>query len=321
VSQSRVTEEVTDPTIVRPVVAITGANGYLGTVFATAFESSGFSVRKLVREPSRSGSDRAFVLGVPIEQEALAGVDVLIHCAYDLTWTTRRDIWETNVFGSNALFDLAVSSGVRRTIAVSSMSAYSGTRQVYGRAKLEVETAALSRGMVVVRPGLVYGPGGGGMAGTLRRLTALPLLPDFGDAAHQFTVHEDDLASAVIALALTDSLATQPVGIAHADPVQFRTLLSEFAAGNNNAGNKDLDLRFLPTPSMAVYAALRIAEFLHLSLPVRADSLLGLVRPAPRVPCLEALEVLGVTLRPFPEGVGATIPSSAGGGPSGPMIV
>ncbi len=89
-----------------------------------------------------------------------------------------------------ALFDMAVSSGVRRTITLSSMSAYPGTRQLYGRAKLDVEVPALNRGMVVVRPGLVYGPGWGGMAGTLRRLANLPVLPDFGPRAHQFTVSE-----------------------------------------------------------------------------------------------------------------------------------
>ncbi len=50
---------------------------------------------------------------------------------------------------------------------------------------------------------------------------------------------------------------------------------------------------------MAVYGALRAAELLPVKLPVRADSLLGLVRPAPNVPHLEVLEQLGVVLQPF----------------------
>ena len=50
---------------------------------------------------------------------------------------------------------------------------------------------------------------------------------------------------------------------------------------------------------MAVYGALRAAELLPVQLPVRADSLLGLVRPAPYVPNLEVLDQLGVVLHPF----------------------
>ena len=165
----------------------------------------------------------------------LDGVDVLVHCAYDLSLTRRSDIWQTNVFGTTALLDRAVSAGVRRTIVLSSMSAYRGTRQLYGRAKLDTEIAALSRGMCAVRPGLVYGPGWGGMAGTLRRLAGLPVLPDFGSRAHQFTVREDDFAAAVLALARAEDSASLPVGVAHPDPVPFTELLAGFAASRGQA--------------------------------------------------------------------------------------
>ena len=62
---------------------------------------------------------------------------------------------------------------------------------------------------------------------------------------------------------------------------------------------------------MAVYGALRAAELLPVKLPVRADSLLGLVRPAPNVPNLEVLDQLGVVLQPF-----ALAPAAVAGDPS-----
>ena len=46
--------------------------------------------------------------------------------------------------------------------------------------------------MVVVRPGLVYGPGWGGMAGTLRRLASFPCSP-IRPESRPFTVSENDL--------------------------------------------------------------------------------------------------------------------------------
>ena len=278
----------------RPIVAITGANGYLGSILVTAFAAAGFTVRRLVRAPSPGSDDRSFSLGSVGPSDALERVDVLIHCAYDMTLTKRTDIWRTNVFGTTDLLDMAVSSGVRRTIAVSSMSAYPGTHQLYGRAKLDTELAALNRGMCVVRPGLVYGPTWGGMAGTLRRLAALPVLPDFGPRVHQFTVRDEDLAAALVALASADRSPTRPVGIAHPDPGPFEELLTSFAGGTGRTRP-----RFVPIPPMLLYGALRAAELLPVTLPVRADSLLGLVRPAANVANLDILDDLGVTLRPF----------------------
>jgi nucleoside-diphosphate-sugar epimerase len=279
----------------QPIVAITGATGYLGSLLVAAFRSAGFSVRRLVRRPHPESSDQAFRLGSVGPSDALEAVDLLVHCAYDMTLTKRSDIWQTNVFGTAALLDMAVSAGVRKTIVVSSMSAYPGTRQLYGRAKLEIELAALSKGVCVVRPGLVYGSSGGGMAGTLHRLAALPVLPDFGPRAHQFTVHEQDLTSAMVTLALDSKSPTRPVGIAHPDPVPFRALLTSFATSMGKPKP-----RFVPTPPMAAYGALRAGELLSIKMPVRADSLLGLIRPAPSVPNLDVLDNLGIALQPFP---------------------
>jgi len=284
-----------------PVVAITGAGGYLGSVLVGAFGAAGYAVRRLVRAPAAGSSDRFFDLRTAETAGALDGVDVLVHCAYDMTLTRRADIWQVNVFGTVALLDQAVSAGVPRSLVVSSMSAYKGTRQLYGRSKLAVEVAARARGMCVVRPGLVYGSSWGGMAGTLRRLTALPVLPDFGRAARQFTVLQDDFASAMVALAGADSVPTVPVGIAHPEAVGFAQLLSAFAADAGRPGP-----HFVPVPPMAAYGALRALEVLRVGLPVRADSLLGLARPAPEVPNSDVLARLGVAVRPFSLGRAGT---------------
>ena len=148
--------EGVDTPIGQPVVAITGAGGYLGSVLVAAFGSAGYTVHRLLRSPGSGGGDHHFDLNSVASCDALDGVDLLVHCAYDMALTSRAAIWQTNVFGTVALFDLALSLGVRRTIALSSMSAYPGTRQLYGRAKLAVEAAALDRGLCVSapRPGL-----------------------------------------------------------------------------------------------------------------------------------------------------------------------
>ena len=300
--------------VASPMVAITGASGYLGSVLVGAFGAAGYAVRRLVRAPAAGSSDQFFDLSTGEAAGGLNGVDVLVHCAYDMTLTRRADIWRVNVFDSVALLDRALAAGVPRTLVVSSMSAYKGTKQLYGRSKLAVEVEARARGMAVVRPGLVYGPGWGGMAGTLRRLATLPVLPDFGHAARQFTVWQDDFASAMVALAEAVDLPTVPVGIAHPDPVGFRRLLTAFAAGSARPS-----LHFVRMPPMAVYSALRALELLPVALPVRADSLLGLVRPAPEVPNPDVLAQLGVAVRPFDPQAAASAETDRLGTPDVPL--
>jgi nucleoside-diphosphate-sugar epimerase len=277
-----------------PIAAVTGANGYVGSIVVEGLASLGYKVRRLIRHPSSDTDDHFYDLANACSPDAVKDIDVVVHCAYDLSVTSRSEIWETNVFGTRSLFDLVVSNGVRRTIFVSSMSAYAGTRQIYGRAKLESEKDALARGMCVVRPGLVYGPRGGGMVGTLRKLTSLPLIPLVGRRSYQFTVHEDDLRRAILALAISETVPERPLGLAHPEPVQFETLLRTIAREDGHRNP-----RFLPIPWHPLYWSIRAVECTPIRLPVRADSLLGLVRPARAVPNSDDMKTLGVEFRPF----------------------
>jgi nucleoside-diphosphate-sugar epimerase len=254
----------------------------------------GFEIRPLLRRPQPETTDHFYDLEAGCAPDALKGVDVLVHCAYDFSVTSRSDVWDANVFGTRSLLDLAAANGVRRTIFVSSMSAYPGTRQIYGRVKLASESDAFARGMCAIRPGLIYGPGWGGIAGVLRKLTSLPIVPLVGRHAHQFTLHEDDLRSAIAVLAQAEKLPGRPFGLAHPAPVPFEELLRTIARAS--AGK---DPQFIPLPWPPVYWAIRAAERTPLRLPVRADSLLGLVRSPPSVPNVEDLHDLGIELRPF----------------------
>ena len=171
------------------------------------------------------------------------------------------------------------------------MSAYAGTHQLYGRAKLAVEEAAAAVGGTSVRPGLVYGEEPGGMAGALVRLARLPVMPIVAPRSHQFVVHEDDLAAGVVAVAGAASVPGPIVSIAHPVPVRFDQILRTFAERRGHHP------RFVPVPWQLLLGALRAGELTPLRLPFRSDSLLGLVKPAPEPVGVELLEGLGVVPR------------------------
>jgi len=175
------------------------------------------------------------------------------------------------------------------------MSAYKGTRQLYGQAKLACERTANGLGGISTRLGLVYGPGWGGMAGALRKLTKLPVTPLIGALSHQFTLHEADLAAAMVRIAESDMSLPEPVGLANPEPVPFRRLMKEIAAAQGRT------LRAFPVPWQTVSGCLKVAEALRVPLPFRSDSILGLVHPAAGVPGVERLKELGIEFRSFSE--------------------
>jgi len=272
-------------------VAVTGCYGYLGGIISRALESAGFSVRALVRTPRPSDPTAApYRLGGGDETRVLEGADALVHCAYDFGLTRRADIWQVNVEGSRQLMRAAVSADVRQVITLSSMSAYEGTKQMYGQAKLAIEEATLAVGGCALRCGLVYGDDSGGMTGALRRVTRLPLVPLVAGDSQQFPVYEGDVADAVVALASAATVPAKVIGLAQTNGVAFRSVLEQLAPSSQ-------PLRFVPVAWQVVYAALRVGELARLQLPFRSDSLLGLVHPAPEVPNADILADLGVKMR------------------------
>jgi len=272
---------------------VTGADGYLGSRIATALSRRGWEVVRLVHRPHQdAGQEFTFVLGDPVDPSHVHG-DVLIHAAYDFTVHRRSDIERVNVDGTRKLLDAVGRAGVPRVIALSTMSAYEGTAQQYGMAKLEIEALTAAVGGTAVRPGLVYGRNAGGMFGALTRMMRLPAIPLIAPGTRQFPVHEDDLVAAIVALATTSEALPSPVGIAQPSSVTFREILETIAAVEGRSP------RYVPVPWQVVHAGLRTAEALGLRPPFRADSLLGLVRPAAAVPHPEVLHRLGVSLRQF----------------------
>jgi nucleoside-diphosphate-sugar epimerase len=277
--------------------AITGSSGYLGSIIRQDLASAGWDTVGLVRTPSER-DERRFSLVEPPAPGLLDGVDLLVHCAYDMRLRRAPDIWRINVDGTRRLLATAMASGVKRTIVLSSMSAYEGTQQIYGRAKLDIEVAAREVGAIVLRPGLVYGPRAGGMAGALTRFANLPLVPVMAAGSYQFTLHEDDFSRAIRVLADHPGLGPfdEPIGLANPVAVRFRDVVRGLARISTGRS-----CRTLSVPWTVVYRALQLAEAVGVDLPFRADSVLGLAFPAPSVPHLEVLSDLGIRLRRFSE--------------------
>ena len=291
---------------------VTGASGLVGRELVETLVASGKSVQAWQRRapgvPIAGVDYRSFELGSPHNDEierALAGVDVFIHCAWDLRVATWEDIERVNVRGSVAWFEAAARAGVKKLIFVSTVSAYDGCQSMYGRSKLGVEASVAQLGGVSVRPGIVHGDPNAGVYGRLYKSTDGAVIPLI-DGGHQrmLTVHKQDLARAInFLIDHFDRWRGRVVSLGHPRLVTMRQLLERIARSRGR------QVRFVPVPGSAVMMALRTAEKMGVQLQFRSDSLVTLRGPAPVVD-EKVLAEIAVPMRSFDDALPVAAPSA-----------
>ena len=278
-----------------PVCAITGSGGYVGGCIKTYFAANGWKILELTRQPTPNSHAIKFLLGDEISPSSLAGVDCFVHCAYDFKPVHWDEIRTVNVAGSRTIIEAACAAKIPKIVFISSISAFDHCRSLYGKAKVEIEKIALDTGAMVVRPGLVYGCGAGGMFGKLvAQIRNLSLIPLIGDGSqNQFLVHNEDLSAFIEKYAAGGIQVTPRIlTVAHAQPWPFKKLLQEIAAV---LGKR---VRFTPLPWRLLWIGLKSAELFGLRLEFRSDSLISLMYQNPKPDFSENSKV-GLICRPF----------------------
>ncbi|MGA9491846.1 MAG: NAD(P)-dependent oxidoreductase [Mycobacterium sp.] len=276
-----------------PAVAITGANGYVGSALSAAFAASGYRVIALQRNAPTAGGSVEYVRyslregpAAPLPDDVAA----IVHCAYDLHARDRAEIEHINLGGTEKLIRAV---GDVPVVLISSMSAYSGTQQIYGRTKLACEGLVTAHGGTSLRLGLVHGGDDRGMIGALRKVAALPVVPMLHPDSYQYAIHADDVATCVLAT-VKQPPPHRVLGVAAPRRVPFSEIIRTLRAAATST-----PLRPIPVTSALLYRVLRAAEAVGLRLGFRADSLLGLMHPAPDVPHVDYWAERGILLRDF----------------------
>lgn len=156
-------------------VAITGANGFLGSAVAKLATEQGANVRSLVRSPAAAAGE-VFLGDLKSggwPEAAFQGADIAIHCAASLGGPLAHQR-SVNRDGTALVAMQAAAAGVDRFVHVSSVAVYGyrGTyfpetlplrpsAQAYATTKAEAEEAARRAfpGATIIRPGGLFGPG------------------------------------------------------------------------------------------------------------------------------------------------------------------
>ncbi|MFZ0689283.1 MAG: NAD-dependent epimerase/dehydratase family protein [Acidobacteriaceae bacterium] len=279
------------------VCAITGASGYVGSRIARRLAQNA-RVVALTRKPS-AATDIPWALDSADDIAPLLRqwrVSVLIHAAWDFSAVSSEDIQRVNVEGSIRLLRMAKAAGVGRIVFISTISAFTGARSLYGKAKLQVESVVAELGGIILRPGLVFGDSPGGVFGSIRKqVQHQKFIPLIGNGkAPQFLVPEETLAEVVAdaAAGRFDRTAGQPITVANPHPWPFRDLVGRLALAQ---GRK---VTLIPLPWPLLYAGLRAGEILGRKMPFRSDSVVSFVHQDP-APDFTQLEALGITVPPW----------------------
>jgi nucleoside-diphosphate-sugar epimerase len=239
-----------------PLLALTGATGFIGRHLLKELPRRGYKIRVLLRRPTMlppeaSGAVVGDLAAPRNMSDALAGVDAVIHSAglaHGMSGLPEDDYRAINTEATIGLARAAARAGVRRFVFLSSIRAQSGPvasevltegmeprpTDAYGRSKLDAERglADVSIDWVAMRPVLVYGPGVKGNMAALVRLAAKPLPLPFGSlTGRRSLLSVDNLVVAVDTVLRTDMPLRRPLIVAEPEALTIAEMITSLRRG------------------------------------------------------------------------------------------
>ena len=209
---------------------VTGGTGFIGSRVVQRLRDRGDEVVVLVRRPEKAaGLDAEIVEGDLSDADAIRrgaeGCQAVFHIAADyrvgMPKSKRESMYDSNVRGTERVLDAAADAGVDRIVYVSTVNAFGNTNgrtvdETYRRNeadgfvsyydetkylahKLAEERASQGAPIVIVQPGLVYGPDDHAIVGTLIQQASTGKMPAkaFPELGYN-AVFVDDVADGIV---------------------------------------------------------------------------------------------------------------------------
>jgi len=245
---------------------VTGATGFVGGRLAERLIQEGWTVRLLVRNadrvalPLRSGCDVIVgdLLDVEVVASAVRGVNVIFHCAANVsTWDSRDAYYAVNVLGVKNLMQTIAreNPGLSRLVHVSTVDVYGfpalpcdetsethGAGFCYGETKLLGENLVRELGdkagisYAIIRPANVIGPGSQFITRIGAELKFGIMLTVDGGCSNAGLVYIDNLVDCLIWAGNAEQAHREYYNVRDDYDVDWATFLNKFRTGINGKG-------------------------------------------------------------------------------------
>lgn len=275
----------------KPTIAITGANGFVGTALVEHFSNKGWQVVTLTRDnykstPSQKIINISYDLEDSVDPEALKDIDYLIHAAY-----AKNDL-PLNVSAAEKLLAASEIAGIKQVLFVSSMSAHDNAISTYGKQKRIIEKKFWAANRVCVRPGLIAGDGGifKNILFAAKRYHVIPVIS--GGKQPVQLIKLNDLVVAMEKLVTSNE--RRIVTVAHPTSITYKELYK------NLFRKAKIKVLFVPLPYWLAYIAFRIIGLVLPHLGVSHDNLAGL-KKLKSTDTSTDMGALGLSLPPMKE--------------------
>ena len=267
-----------NPVGAKPLIALTGATGFIGQCLLRDLPKRGYRLRVLLRRPSVVPMECASAVVGDLARPqnmaaALADADAVIHSAgvaHAMSGVPEDDYRVLNTEATIALARAAQRAGVKRFIFLSSIRAQSGPTaehvlteelapqptEAYGRSKLAAEEglAELDLDWVALRLVLVYGAGVKGNMAELVRFARTPYpLPLGALHGRRSLLALDNLVAAIDTVLAAPGRLRRPFLVADPAALTIPEMIAALRRGLNRSPG------LIPVPPSLLEMALRAA--------------------------------------------------------------
>ncbi len=310
-------------------VLVHGAGGFVGGAILRAIDATpGLSPIACLRRPPKRTPPFAYRVCDATDTRGMA--EAARGAAFAVNAVLGDG--ETMLSATRNFCAAARAAGLRRIVHISTMSVYGAAEGVvaedapldpagasrYGAAKIGCE-AIVRRFMaeggeaVILRPGIVYGPGGQQWVGRVGRLLRAGRIGDLGVQGDGFCnlIYHDDVGDAVVAALLNPDAAGAAINLAPVSPPTWNDFFVRLACAIGATPVRRIPARWLRLEAKLLAVPLQVARLVGARLGLRPGTL-----PEPIPPSLLALwrqrialdptradRLLGISRTPFDRGL------------------
>jgi predicted dehydrogenase/nucleoside-diphosphate-sugar epimerase len=262
----------------KPIVFITGANGFIGQRLVSHLAGQGYPVFALIRKNSlpkfQLGPNIHVRYGDITEKKSISAAmparSIVIHLAANPYHKTLS--YQVNVLGTKNVLDVAKHKKIQRFVHISSQATKIENKGVYAETKIQSDELVQQSGLtyLIIKPSLVYGPGSDGLFAKVAALAKkLPFIPVFGNGnVRLYPIHVDDMCTFIEHLALDRKIKDQSIDLGGNSPITYNQL---YLSISSFLPNKP-PLMHIPV-SIGLFAAKIFSLLPH--PPIYRDNILG----------------------------------------------